>query len=264
MYDIILLGLPGLYQNWILCSIDSTSTYENKNTNFYTNSSKIRWYGKLETDITSLDSSKIIINTYVKSYNFVWYLYNFLEKTDDIGISVDNLVCDMFTKAKGTQAFNQMLSHLIKSYNLQDNMDNNYYNNSAIEYFYYSLIQKHHFKDIAGFTNPQFINIEYKDFSDVISLKNKLLHLKIFNELHFTNLYNKLTYTNFRYLNKHTIFISKLKNNQFNFDILEEAYIGFLLYDYNSKILDWFNKNKREKYINDNYTLICSQAEKFF
>jgi hypothetical protein len=79
----------------------------------------------------------MVINSYVLDENFVWYLYNFLEKTDGVGILIDNLTSDLFSKAQGTVAFDGLLKHLVDNYQLSSDQDPAYLNNAVIENFYH-------------------------------------------------------------------------------------------------------------------------------
>ena len=138
----ILLGLPGLYQNWMRATLDNTGSFQlSLNSNFISYSTTTQWERKLDINIQDFKNQKTpVINLYVAPENFAWYLYNFLEKTDGVGILVDSLVSDLFTKAPGTMAFNSMLTHFVNSYNINSETDPVYCYNAAIEYFYFLLI----------------------------------------------------------------------------------------------------------------------------
>lgn len=242
-----LLGLPGLYQNWLMISLDpGCDFYRIKNSiNFEYNSKNIQWFRKIQhyqyIDIT--DST--IINMYVKPENFVWYLYNFLEKTDYVGIQVKNLQEQLFTKASNTLAFDQLLKHFVESYQITKKTDQVYIRNAMIEYFYFVLSRENTFKTIAGLTDKRFINIEYEDFSNFSTLVNKLQHLHNFDLNYFKKMYRILEDTNEEYLNRKTKFKSRVISN--DLDILEIAYLG-------SKIgtnLDWFNEEVRRSLLKE-------------
>lgn len=140
----VLLGLPGLYQNWMQAALDSTSKVQfSVDSNFISYSKTVQLRQKLEINIQDFKNQDTpVINTYVAPENFAWYLYNFLEKTDAIGISVNSLHKDLFIKAPGTVAFDSMLTHFANSYNLDTKTDPAYFYNAAIEYFYFLLINQ--------------------------------------------------------------------------------------------------------------------------
>lgn len=261
MNNYLILGLPGLYQNWLLATLDQTSNFElDSENNFLCNQSKISWVKKMETELADpVLSNSTVVNTYVSNQNFVWFLYNFLEKTDGVGIRVDHLVEDLNTKALGTIAFDFMLKHWSDSYDIENHPDNQYRTNSAIEYFYFLLLDTQSiFKHQVGLTDPGFVNIEYADFENKKLLETKLSHLEIFDQDHFDRMYNLLYQRNIRYLDKRQSFVSKIQSNNKNFDILEIAYIGMLLTDQDR--LDWFNTQLRENMINDRWSDICNHA----
>ena len=122
-----------------MSSLDPKSKFVNNGSNFMCDSDNIRKLDKLEADLNNIPYQSVI-NTYVTNENFVWYLYNFLEKTENIGINVDQLVLNLITKGGGTPAYDFMLTHFINSYNIHTtNIDDEYCNNSAIEYFYFFI-----------------------------------------------------------------------------------------------------------------------------
>ena len=262
MTDYVMLGVPGLYQNWLLSALDVHSKFElNFENNFSCVKSRIQWIKKIPTDLTDpilLDST--VINTYVSNQNFVWFLYNFLEKTDGIGIKVDNLLEDLKTKAVDTIAFDSMLKHWVDSYDIDNRPDYQYRTNSIIEYFYFLLLDTQStFKRQVGFTDPGFVNIEYSDFENKNLLENKLSHLEIFDSDHFNHMYNLLYHRNNQYMTRRQNFVNKIKSNNKQFDVLEAAYIGMLLTDQDP--LDWFNVQLRENMINNRWLDICNHAD---
>lgn len=262
----ILLGLPGLYQNWMQAALDDTVSVElSLDSNFISDSTKLQWERKLDINIQDFKNQKTpVINLYVSPENFAWYLYNFLEKTDGVGISVNSLVSDLFTKAPGTIAFNSMLNHFVNSYNINSETDPFYCYNVAIEYFYFLLInQDATFKTKASFTDPGFINIEYAEFNSPHRLVNKLKKLSNFNQLWFDRMYSQLRSRNKKYLCQHQTFLTKLKNHDKNFDIIETAYIGFLINQNQHTPLDWFNSDVRSSIIDSQWTTICNQSKKY-
>jgi hypothetical protein len=259
---ISILGLPGLYQNWLRATLDPDSQFSiSHKINFNTHKSTVNWYKKLETDIDSIDQDSIVINTYVADRNFVWYLYNFLEKTDAVNIKVESLVEDLKSKAVGTMAFDTLLTHFVESYNLNSHPDIEYKNNAAIEYFYFLLLdQDSRFKKITSLTNSKFINIEYLDFSNYDILKQKLLLIECIDLIHVDKMYQLLQQENLPYLKRQHNFLKKLKSNHKDFDILEQSYIGALLTWQSGIVYDWFNPDVRSAAIADQWNKICDTA----
>lgn len=256
-----MLGLPGLYQNWLLATLDQHSDFKLQNeNNFSCNQSRVKLAMKIQTDLSNITFlHSTVINTYVSDQNFVWFLYNFLEKTDGVNIRVDYLIEDLETKAPGTIAFDSILKHWSDSYNLAHHPDYQYRLNSAIEYFYFLLLDTQgNFKHLVGFTDPRFVNIEYANFENKKLLENKLSHLEIFDLNHFNRMYDLLHQRNIRYLTRRHNFVSKIQSNNKNFDILELAYIGMLITDQDP--IDWFNTQLRESIINDRWSDICDHA----
>lgn len=243
---IALLGLPGLYQNWLMAALDPKSIYLQPNsTNFNTKSRYINWYQKLETDIDTLSNYECIVNTYVHDENFVWYLYNFFEKTDNINIKICSFINDIKHKAVGTYAFHELHDHLYQSYNFDQFTNVEYQTNAAIEYFYFLLLnQNSKFKQITSLTDSSFINIEYMDFSNIKVLESKICDIKTFEPHHFYKMYRILLDTNTVYINKYQNFVSKFANCK-NFDILETAYLGLILTKQTGIVYDWFNEDVR-------------------
>jgi len=236
-----LLGLPGLYQNWLMSSLDTGCDYKivHNHTNFIYAGTKITWCKKLEVDFDSVQDD-IVINLYVKPENFVWYLYNFLEKTDNVGIQVKHLHTHLFTRAPNTIAFDGMLKHFVESYGVNENTDIETVKNSLIEYFYFTLVQEHEFKSKVAQEHPRFINVEYDDFASYDQLVAKLENVPGFDLTYFTNMYTILKQTNFEYLNKKKQY--QLHLTPVDLDILEIAYAGSTV----ANDLDWFNEQVRE------------------
>lgn len=264
MNNTILLGLPGAYQNWVLGALDPDSKVRLSDPkNFITEQSSILFYKKLDTELTTLDNQATVINSFVKQENFVWYLYNFFEKTDNVGIEVERLVSQLFNKASGTVAFDGLLKHFITSYKLTSQTDPDYLNNAAIEFFYLLLIdQNSKFKYKSQYTNEAWINIEYNNFGDVDCLKNKFCGLPGYNQLHFQEMYILLSTRNQKYLTNQKNFVSKLLSGGNEFDILQTAYIGALLYWHDGNRRDWFNTQVRNSVREEYQNLICNQAKK--
>lgn len=246
--SIALLGLPGLYQNWLMSALDKDSQLTViAERNFEYQGSKFDWFIKEHID-PKMDQYQHVINLYVTDDNFIWFLYNFLEKTCEIGILVDDLFNCLSTKGVNTKAFDQLLKHFTTSYNITEESSAEYCRNAAIEYFYFFLSEKDtEFKTIAARTNTAYINIEYDDFNNVDLLISKLNHLPNFDQKHFLNCYHILAKTNARFLkNKETF-----KNKHKDFDILEIAYLGFLISEQSNNRLDWFNSDIRKEKINN-------------
>lgn len=266
-----LLGLPGLYQNWLLAALDSSAGIETSSKcNFEALSSRLQWikFSGHAIDIDSVSNScDYIINTYVKANNFVWYLYNFLEKTDGVNIFVNNLQYDIFSKAPGTHAFDSMLKHFIESYNISESSDKPTVYNSLIEYFYFLLADTD-----AGFkvacdrpsNHSKVINIEYTDFSNYEKLRDQLSTVQP-DHVYFKNLYQLLWDRNTDYLTRRDRFADKLMSRHAleNYDILELAFIGCLIGGVENIRLDWYNTDVRTAMFNKhqdqlyNYLLLC-------
>jgi len=259
MDKIKLLGLPGLYQNWIMSAIDSSSTVILSGANnFITNSTQITWIKKLDQDLNATLSGPVI-NCWVHNENFVWYLYNFLEKTDNIGIRVDMLSSDLFNKATNTVAFDTLLQHFVDAYRINKMSDSEYIRNATIEYFYFLLCdRKGKFKIQTQYTHKKFINIEYNEFGSEEILTNKLSSLSRFDLDYFKNQYCQMISRNVRYINKRRMFIEKFLNHDTEFDILELAYIGYLVNKFTDTHLDWFNPAVRETSISTHKNKICN------
>lgn len=263
--EITMLGLPGLYQNWLLSALDvSAVSMPDKDHNFITSVHSSTWIKKMDLDLATLyklPQSTQIINCYVSDQNFVWYLYNFLEKTDGVGISVSSLVQDLFTLAPGTVAFDGLLKHLIKEYKLTPTHNYTYKLNAVIENFYLLLIdQTSRFKQQTQFKSNTLINLEFRDFENCDVLVSKLQQIPGFNIVHFKNRYEQLVLRNVNYFNRPKIFLSKLNSYDNQFDALETAYLGWLLWNICPEKQDWFNPLVRETLLKTNWNAICNLA----
>ena len=266
---VALLGLPGLYQNWLLSALDvSAQVRMSGEHNFISHSGKINWFKKMGADldqIPELIQTSMVINSYVLDENFVWYLYNFLEKTDGVGILVDNLTLDLFSKAQGTVAFDGLLKHLVDRYDLSINQNLSYLNNAAIENFYLMLIdQDGKFKIQTRYYHPGCINLEFRDFRNYNVLASKLDQVPGFDLSYFEDRYQHLATRNTRYFTRQKIFIDKLNSADNHFDILETAYIGWLLWKLVPVRLDWFNTKIRKSSMENNWDKICNLAKMFY
>jgi hypothetical protein len=257
MNEFSIIGLPGLYQNWLRAALDPECDFSlDLDHNFLCKKSKYEWIKKIEVDFLTAKFSGTTVNTYVNDQNFVWFLYNFLEKTDGVGILVNCLIEDLESKSSGTVAFNFMFKHFSASYDINNHKDHQYRNNAIIEYFYFLLLDQHGvLKSQCRFTDASFINIEYADFENKNTLKNKLSNIKLFDVDHFDRMYMLLYQRNKRYLTLRQNFVNKIFQNNRNFDILETAYIGTILT--NSQMLDWFNQDVRDQTINERWSDIC-------
>jgi hypothetical protein len=258
MDKIKLLGLPGLYQNWIISAIDSSSKVNFSATNnFITHSNHVTWIRKIDQDL-NVALSGPVINCWVHNENFVWYLYNFLEKTDAVGIRVNSLIDDLFNKSADTIAFDTLLKHFVNTYNINNMSESEYVRNAIIEYFYFLLCNNQgKFKTQTQYTHPNFINIEYNEFDNEKILIDKFLTLPGFDLTHFKNQYCQLNARNVRYLNKRKMFMEKFLNHSIEFDILELSYIGYLVSKITGTSVDWFNHNVREKNMFIHKNKIC-------
>lgn len=253
----ILLGLPGLYQNWLLHCIDPLSIIEPIDMhNFAAKKHKNTWLYKIEQNLDTITNDEIIINTYVTEKNYVWYLYNFFEKTDGVGIKIDNITNELFTKSLGTVAFENFLLHFKKTYNISQNDSLSLRYNSLVEYLYLVLTEKYSNKNILTYTRSEknWINIEYNDFTNKEILVNHFSKLDNFNLTHFEKCYKMLVDRNGYYLYRKDRFLTNLEN--LNLDILETAYAGYLLSFAKGERLDWYNEDFRNKIIFENKKLI--------
>ena len=111
-------------------------------------------------------------------------------------------------------------------------------------------IEKVFNKKFTAHHDNKFLNIEYNDFNSSQTLIECLQHLPTFYLSRFDTMYELLCNRNSRYLTRQQQFLSKLNSQAVDFDILEWAYIGVLLYWQDGIILDWFNvRYKRSKRI---------------
>ena len=262
MNNVCILGMPGLYQNWLVSALDPASKcIESSNNNFLSKSKMLCWIDKSDANLKHiLQQYPIIINTYVKDENFVWYLYNFLEKTDGVGIKIDNLANDLFTKAPGTIAFSFMLDHFIDSCNITTETTIESINNSLVEYFYFLLLNKNsEFKIKSSRKESNAINLEFDTFSDCNILTNLLVQVPGFDAAHFQNMYNWLVARNHMYLHKKKRFKEKIVNHQ-NLDLLELAYVGYLVSNHTNTMLDWYNVDTRNSAVQTHRQLLLESV----
>jgi hypothetical protein len=249
----IICGLPGLYQNWLSAALDPNSKFIVQGINFSTLTSNIPWV----TKHSSFPQSSYVINCYINNENLPWYLYNFFEKTDDINISVDNLVEDLQRRGPGTVAFDSMLDHWKSVYQIDSHSDYNYYKNSLIEYFYNWFTQESEWRDILTYqhTGDHSINIEYCDFSDPHLLYQKLNTAVDVDQTHFDQMYKLLQQGNQRFFDLPVNFDTKLLNlpNTNELSIIELAWLGKIFDGILKQPLDWFNPDIRHAVVNTNY-----------
>ena len=256
MSKFIIHGLPGLYQNWLSAVLDPQSKFNSQGINFVTESSNVPWVSKHSTFAESLHSTHVI-NCFVSVQNLPWYLYNFFEKTDDIGISVDNLARDLQHRAPGTIAFNSMLDHWKSVYHIDAHSDYDYYKNSLIEYFYHWFTQPSEWRDLLTHQHhsDHSVNIEYCDFSDPDLLYQTLNTAVTVDQAHFDQMYKLLQKGNQRFFDLPTNFNTKLLNlpDVTQLSIIELAWLGKMFSDILNQSLDWFNPDVRHTIINANY-----------
>jgi hypothetical protein len=262
MTNVCILGMPGLYQNWLMSALDpSSECIESSDSNFLSKSKTLHWVRKFDTNVENVRQKySIVINTHVKDENFVWYLYNFLEKTDGVGIKVDDLANDLFTKAPGTIAFSFMLDHFVDAYNITTKTAIEVINNSLVEYFYFLLMNKNsEFKIKSLREESDAINLEFDTFADYDALVTLLDQVPGFDAIHFQNMYNWLVARNHTYLNKKKRFKEKIVNHQ-NLDLLELAYVGYLVSNHTNTMLDWYNVDTRNSAVQTHRQLLLESV----
>jgi len=228
----ILIGLPGLYQNWLMAAADPTSSIQTHGDyNFFCSQSRFTWVIKnIYTEYPNADN-QTVINMYVKQENIPWYLYNMFEKTYDIRVMVDNLVNDLLDKGEQFSVFNQFRDSLLK-------LDYSNVNEVIGLFYYYFSTQDHIFYKMLPYKQDNYINIEYDDFSDPAKLIDLLTDVPNFDVAHFSNMYEKLVATNSRYLNRKKNFVDRLLAHS-ELDIIETAYLGTVAKKLIGKNLDW-------------------------
>lgn len=255
-----LIGLPGLYQNWLLSALTpGGEVFTVSDNNFLCSDSYIGNIQSKLSDFKVVDA-KNTVNMYVNESNFVWYLYNFLEKTDGVGIQIENLTTDLLTKAPGTIAFDYLLTHFQKSYNINSHCDSEYLNNSLVEYFYFTLINDHWFKSRSNMQLHNCVNVEYDDFNSLEQLVNVCKGVPSFDISHFELRYSQLQSRNERYLKKKINFVNKVHAGA-KLDILETAYVGSIIRTMTMTELDWFNPDFRHEMIRQYHHTICIHAD---
>jgi hypothetical protein len=252
----VLLGMPGLYQNWVMAAVDPDSKFQlHGKQNFFCIKSKVKWLIKPGMSVypePAADST--IINLYVKEHNFPWYLYNLFEKTYDIKIMIDTLVQDLLNNGDKFTIFAEFKNLLLQI----DHKDND----AVINLFYLLFLEnKYYLCKTAEFTNPLYINIEYNDFLDRACLLEKLQHVPGFDSNHFDLLYQQLVDRNQRYFTRKQDYLDKLAGSQ-NFDLIELAYTGKLASMLYGKQIDWINPKFRMAVLKTKQNELCDLAKK--
>lgn len=255
MANIFLLGLPGLYQNWLMAAVDPTSVFQLHGTkNFFCSKSIVKWQVKVSLeDYSFIGAGDTVINLLVHENNIPWYLYNLFEKTYDIKVQIDNFYIDLQNKASKFTLFAEFKKEL-EHYHVHTH-------DQLVHYFYKMFVDKTNFlyKYVSLYDN-KFINIEYDNFTQPILLKNKLSVVPNFNSEHFDNLYKILLERNQRYLNRKQDFLSKLKNKQ-ELDVVELGYVGKLVHDMYNKDLDWSSSALRSSILKHKNLEILQYAQ---
>lgn len=263
----VIYGLPGMYQNWLSAALDPACEWRQQGQNFLAYNSEFPWTAKIE--IVDPPPAKRVINMCVGYHNLVWYLHNYLEKTDDIGLRTNYLVEDLCALGPNTKAFGDLFAHWFNAYNIEQNPDKDYLANSLIEYFYHWLVQKHEWQQKLLWRHPDkhAINLEYSAFNSLDTL-HRLLDGVIKDQTHFDNMYVLLRDANGHYLDQSEKFYTKLKliKNINNFTILEQSYIGSLMHstiDMGTAVLDWFNPDVRNRLWRRNHSFVVGTHREY-
>lgn len=68
MTNVCILGMPGLYQNWLMSALDpSSECIESSDSNFLSKPKTLRWVRKFDANVEQVRKQyPIVINTYVK------------------------------------------------------------------------------------------------------------------------------------------------------------------------------------------------------
>ena len=197
-----------------------------------------------------------IINIYVKEENFIWYMHNFLGKTDEHFLEISNLYDELMNKASGTKAFDQLYQHFIRSYGITDDWSRDSCNDALIEFFYLGFVSDNNIhKNIAmiELNLPNSINLEYEDFDTLNIIKEKLFNVIDISDEILYKKYQQLRKLNHRYFNQKITLADKIQSSSaiVDLNILDQAIIGYLI---NKLItddrLDWFNRTVREELYN--------------
>ena len=253
----VLLGLPGLYQNWLMTVLDPEAAYYCNGSNFKYDSDDIKWLSKnyeyqSNPDFIRSMSDSTIINLYVDEKNFIWYLQNFIGKTDEIFLDLDNLLDELESKAPGTKAFDNFYHHFIDTYEIKSDTALDIKIDSLIEYLYLSLVlPDNRLKQISmlKFDLPNITNIEYEDFNDIHKLRSKLSLVSNLDLSSFDDKHQQLQDKNHLYLNQRKILSEAIIRNTdiTSFNILDQAKIGYFIGMISKQSrLDWFNPLQRQ------------------
>lgn len=241
MKNIVLLGLPGLYQNWLMAAVDPHSKLQLHGTqNFFCAKSVVKWVIKIQIeDYPEADEDLIVLNLAVHEKNMPWYLYNLFEKTYDINVRIDSFVEDIIDKGTKFSIFNLFRDKILQI----DYRDQN----EIIYFFYKFFVDKDSFLyKYCPVKNNKYINIEYDDFGDPALLQQKLSSIPNFSEDHFNKLYESLAARNQRYLNRKQDFLEKLEKNT-QLDVIELGYVGSLVAKLYNKDINWKDEKIRNQ-----------------
>jgi len=233
--SIILLGLPGLYQNWLMAAVDPTSKVQlHGDQNFFCSHSRVKWVikpGLVDYPVASKDLT--VINLMVNQNNFPWYMYNLYEKTYDIKIMINNFAEDIINKGDQFSIFEDTKNDLLNSYSKVTN-------DTVMHYFYRLFSTGDHYLHTATQeSRDNYINIEFEDFNHPDVLIDKLRVIEGFDIDHFNSMYTTLVARNSKYLDLRKNFLNRLAQNNSTFDIIETAYIGKLASLLLKQDLDW-------------------------
>lgn len=257
MSNIVLLGLPGLYQNWLMAAVDPSSKVQlHGEQNFFCSQSQVKWVIKPGLSNYPVASDELtVLNLVVNENNFPWYMYNLYEKTYDIKIMIDTFATDIVEKGDKFSIFNDTKNDLLYHYGHPNN-------DNLIEYFY-NLFQtnNHYLHTATRESRTNYINIEFDHFTQPDLLSNKLSRVSGFDLTHFSSAYKLLVDRNSRYLNKKKDFHSRLANLCLDYDIIETAYIGKLASVVFNKKLDWGNPTVRQTILKHKHQEISDLAK---
>lgn len=240
MSNIVLLGLPGLYQNWLMAAVDPNSKVQfHGDQNFFCAQSRVKWMIKPGLQEYPVASNQLtVINLCVNEQNFPWYLYNLFEKTYDIKIMVDSFVDDLLSKGDKFILFEEFKT-LISTIDYTDL-------NAVVKFFYELFYEKtHYLYGVCQAADADYINIEFDDFNQLSILTMKLSMVPGFDPIHCETMYKSLFARNQRYLNRKNEFLGKLENNV-PLDVIELGYVGSLAAQIFDKKIDWGNLTVRE------------------
>ena len=237
--------------------------------NFIYTKTDVKWIVKTLTSVADYPTptpNLIVVNTYVKPSNLVWYLYQFFEKTFDINISIDHFAEDLIEKGNRWALFEKLRDDLVYQYpSIKYGTDTT---NQAMLYIYHNLLKEHNTSTSAAATvrrralycNDTYLNIEYSDFYNKEILASKLSSIPNFNETRFEEMYKILVARNTRFFTRYQSFIDKLSSPDSNFNVLELAYIGILAEQHFNKPIEWDNEPFRKMILKHKLHSIREQA----